>query len=395
MIQKSFDAIDKSDIDGIVLNQVREERTIEYKLSLPGNSDDDKREFLANVSSFANASGGDLLYGVEAVDGIPMNALGLTANLDTEILRLENLLRDGLEPRVQGIQIKAIEGFSEGPVILVRIPGSWGAPHMIKFKNLSRFYTRNTGGKHQMDVSEIRSSFLLSETLNDKIRGFRDDRLGKIVSGETPVQLPTLGNLVLHVLPVASFVSAVRLSSEWLAKQATNLIPLGVGGGYNHRFNLDGFVTFNGRSAEEESRSYCLLFRTGQIEAVLASIVREKDGTRFISSHTFETYVVHGLTKYLEALKNLEVPYPLMISLALTGVSGARLYLDTWMYGYEPCSIERDTLVLPDVFVEDAASMSDANGIAKSLRIIFDAVWNASGLQGSINFDKDGNWQPK
>ncbi|MCK5240903.1 ATP-binding protein [bacterium] len=48
----------------MISNQIQESRTIEYKESLPGNSDQDKREFLADISSFANAAGGDLLYGI-------------------------------------------------------------------------------------------------------------------------------------------------------------------------------------------------------------------------------------------------------------------------------------------------------------------------------------------
>ena len=64
MWEKSIDGIKKSDIELLISNQIQESRTIEYKESLPGNSDQDKREFLADISSFANAAGGDLLYGI-------------------------------------------------------------------------------------------------------------------------------------------------------------------------------------------------------------------------------------------------------------------------------------------------------------------------------------------
>ena len=37
MIQKSFDAIDKSDIDVLITNGVNESKTLEYKQELPGN----------------------------------------------------------------------------------------------------------------------------------------------------------------------------------------------------------------------------------------------------------------------------------------------------------------------------------------------------------------------
>jgi hypothetical protein len=53
----------------------------------------------------------------------------------------------------------------------------------------SRYYSRNAAGKYSVDVTEIRSAFGLSESLPDKIRWFRDDRVAKIVADETPVKL--------------------------------------------------------------------------------------------------------------------------------------------------------------------------------------------------------------
>ena len=41
-----------------------ESRYLDYKERLPGDSDEDKRELLADVTAFANTAGGDLLYGV-------------------------------------------------------------------------------------------------------------------------------------------------------------------------------------------------------------------------------------------------------------------------------------------------------------------------------------------
>ncbi len=55
-------------------------------------------------------------------------------------------------------------------MLVIRIPRSYGAPHMVTFQNTSRFYTRNSAGKHQLDVSEIRSAFALSETARSALR---------------------------------------------------------------------------------------------------------------------------------------------------------------------------------------------------------------------------------
>src|SRR5207244_6460197 len=114
MIPKEFDSIGKEDIEALVANAVSEGRTVEYKEQLPGGTDDDKREFLADASSFANAGGGDLIFGVrEKRDaagkptGIPEAAVGLAGiNADAEKRRLEDMLRAGIDPRIPAVRFK-------------------------------------------------------------------------------------------------------------------------------------------------------------------------------------------------------------------------------------------------------------------------------------------------
>ncbi|GAJ18756.1 unnamed protein product, partial [marine sediment metagenome] len=64
MIAKNVNEITKDDLQALIDNSVLEGKTIEYKQSLPGNSDSDKKEFLADICSFSNTSGGDLIYGI-------------------------------------------------------------------------------------------------------------------------------------------------------------------------------------------------------------------------------------------------------------------------------------------------------------------------------------------
>ena len=106
-IPTQFDDITKADIDALLANGVPEGRTIEYKLTLPGSTDQDKKEFLADISSFANAAGGDLLYGLDAQKGVPTAIPGLAiADSDAEIRRLEGIIRTGIDPRIPGVRIK-------------------------------------------------------------------------------------------------------------------------------------------------------------------------------------------------------------------------------------------------------------------------------------------------
>ena len=115
MIPKHFDNITKDNIDALLATGVPEGRTIEYKLALPDNADKDKKEFLADISSFANAAGGDLLYGVAAANGIPTAIPGLgVTNADAEIQRLDSMIQTGIDPRIPGVRIKVINWIVAG-----------------------------------------------------------------------------------------------------------------------------------------------------------------------------------------------------------------------------------------------------------------------------------------
>jgi len=395
MIPIPFDAtVTKADIEHLVSNQVREGRGLEYKQTLPGSSDDDKREFLADVSSFANGGGGDILYGVIASDGIPTNLIGVTANADSEILRMENLLRDGLDPRVPAIRLSSVDGFANGSVIVLRVFKSWVAPHMVIFRNCSRFYTRNSAGKHQMDIGELKTAFLLSDAVPEKMKRFHDERLGKILTGETPVPLTPDAKLIVHLLPVASFGTNLSFDVTHMSTFANDLQPVGAGG-WDHRFNLDGYLAIGPGCINGGVSSYCQLFRNGQIESVSTRLIHETgNGNRGIASVAYEEDVIGAAAKYVKLLRSMEVPCPIVVWMTLTGVRGAHLFVNQRFASIDPVTFDRDTLHLPDALLRDYSHISDERDIAKLLRPVFDAVWNACGYPRSLNYDENGDWVP-
>ena len=388
MIQKSFNAIDKSDIEALISNEVRESRTIDYKKELPGKTDDDKKELLADISSFANAGGGDLVFGIEEEEGIPKKAEGVGGDLDAEKLRIESLIRDGLQPRITGIGIKIVEGFSKGSVLIVRIPKSWNAPHMVVFKKSSRFFTRSNAGKYPMDVTEIRSAFLLSVELPEKIRRFRDERIGRIIANETPIKLCPGAQAILHMLPLASFSTDFKLDIGNLNRYVIEIQPIGFGG-WDNRFNIDGFVTFAAPYDNDGTKSYCQLFRSGQLEAVYTNLLVVANDIPCIPNIQYENRIFMATHKYLKLMKTLDVSCPILIYLTMTGVKG--VYMGS-NWGASGAPIDRDILVLPDILVENYASISEDKEVAKIFRPIFDAIWNACGFAQSPNYNANGDW---
>ena len=125
MIQKQLTKIEPSDIEELLRVELREDRTTEYKVRLSLDPD----SLLKAVSSFANSIGGDLIFGIDAKDGIPTGVPGLDrAAIDKGILRLLDLSRSGLRPSLplKEFDFKEVAWENGRSVLLLRIPQSWG-----------------------------------------------------------------------------------------------------------------------------------------------------------------------------------------------------------------------------------------------------------------------------
>jgi Putative DNA-binding domain len=197
IFQKLLVQLNESDLLGLITDGDSENKTLDYKRDLPGQSEGEKKEFLYDASSFANTLGGDIVFVMEEQNGMAINLVGLAGiNPDKEILRLQEILRDGIRPPITGVDPRVIELTNGNVAIVVRIPKSWNPPHQVTFQKAFRFYARDTNGKYQVDVDELRSIFSLSGMIAERIRAFRVERVAKIAAGDTPV--PLLSTQVLR-----------------------------------------------------------------------------------------------------------------------------------------------------------------------------------------------------
>ncbi|MSP95701.1 MAG: ATP-binding protein [Betaproteobacteria bacterium] len=120
-----FESLGEGDLQELIASQVPEGLRVEYKRDQYGNTDAEKREVLKDVSAFANAHGGHLLIGIEARDAIPVALPGLAGlNADDAILRMEQLIRSGIEPRILGVRSKAVRLETGNTILVFRIPHS-------------------------------------------------------------------------------------------------------------------------------------------------------------------------------------------------------------------------------------------------------------------------------
>ena len=389
MINKNIEEITKEDLQALVDNEVIEHKSIEYKQALPENSDLARKEFLADVTSFANASGGDIVFGLveDRETGKPKLLTGLSIeNVDQEILRLDQIIRNGVQPRIPSVIWSKPIQIQESKISLVlRVQKSWISPHRVTLGGHDKFYSRSSNGKYPLDVGELRIAFNLSETITEKIRNFRMDRISKVLANETPVPLNDNPKIVLHLIPITSLNLTQSYDISKIASNPGCIETISSEGGY-YRYNLDGFITFS-RGQDGKSSSYAQVFRNGIFEAVdghYISLGRE----RAIIYITYERALIKSLKGYLSLSKLLNVEMPIFVYLELLGVKGYKMGLETWRFD-ELDSIDRDMLVLPEILVESYEEKAE-----RILKPCFDSIWNACGLPRALNYNENGEWAP-
>ena len=122
---KGFEDVNETDLLELVAGQVQEGRGLDYKVPLTGKSDSEKREFRCDITSFANATGGHLLFGVDEKGGLAVSVPCLAGiNIDAEIQRLDSLAQTAIEPRIPGVRFRAISLTNGNVVVLAVIPPS-------------------------------------------------------------------------------------------------------------------------------------------------------------------------------------------------------------------------------------------------------------------------------
>ncbi|MEQ1603953.1 MAG: ATP-binding protein [Pyrinomonadaceae bacterium] len=385
MIAKRFEDIQYSDLEALLSEGVTEGKTVEYKKETVGVAASDKDKFLGGLSAFANTVGGDFFLGIEAKSGVPTRLCGLDfESADSEILRLEQILQNGLEPRlpIGSYHIKDIKSPAGENFILIRTNKSWVAPH--KVKSNEKFYGRNSKGKYPLDVSELRTAFILSEQLSSRVKSFRAERLRKITEDdELPVEIVQGGKIVLHLLPLSAFSAPISIDVSRPRHIWGSLDPIN-GNGWNGMVNLDGVVSYSRPSFQmEKNEAYTQLFRDGCVEAVGRLTFMDDN---LIPSEYYEQQVVRCAKKYCQTLFELGVSTPVYLFLSLMDVKGYSLMVVGSSLSGRP--FERKQMLLPEVFIDDFENLT-----AETLKPIFDMVWNAFGYQRSLNYDAEGKWR--
>lgn len=268
MLPARFEAIGPDDIVSLVENKISECKILEYKQSLNVAQDEKRAEFLADVLLFANASGGDIIFGISDKrdeDGKPTGLPGAIAHLQignaaTEGALIEQIIQSGIEPGIPVVQVKSIEIPDRGLVILIRIGKSWLAPHMVSFKNRTGFFSRNGTGKVQLDVQQIGVAFAAQRSVSERMRAWKADRITKGISGNGPMA-PEHPQVLMHLISASALMDEPALPRVFELTGDGPLYKLVYGTAQSTRYNAGGLLLLtrkmrSGGASRLERNSY-------------------------------------------------------------------------------------------------------------------------------------------
>jgi len=392
---KPVASITAEDIKQLVGEKEPERRLIDFKSELPSFKDDKKKkEFLLDVASFANADGGDIVFGIkEDGKGRAEEIVGVTIeNPDSLMRQMQEIVAKGIKPQVK-IDFSdppiTVDGV-ERPVLVLRVHRSWRPPHGVGTEYLA-FSTRGPKGNIPMDIETIRHSFIGSEVLEERINAFRFKRIDEVLSGQTPSVVygiapnvlvkdnERFGLFVLHFMPVISFVEGrpidlkpLVLSEEW--RQLWDI----TGFSASPQFSFEGlYSAFGSGDKTHPAQGYILIFRNGSVElCVTARTGRTSKG---------DTWGVYNYTKEIGGLFNWTLSFLQNNLLVVPPIAVAFSFLNCRSICLIPSSptedwsspIERDHLIFPTELLEEYLSTPN-----EFLDPIYDRLWQTVGRMG-------------
>jgi hypothetical protein len=386
-------------IQALIDSEVAENLTLEYKSVLPTGQSESSREFLYDVAAMANSQGGDIIFGIADRKGADDQSTGIAdklsemkmANVQTDIDRLSNLIKDGISPRLTGFSMQPLS-CNGNDVLIVRIPRSWNRPHMVTAGAVNKFYTRIGTQKNLMSVDEIRRSFLEQGELSRTIKQWRLNRAQLVSSATGPVS-SGLGKTIMlfHVIPASAVTASDLLSGSWRfpeQEKAQLHVPNGI---TRLRYNGDGAIAT--ASVGDDVAGHTQIFRSGVSEYAdyWSGLQPEGSNQRLVRALKIEKQMIFCLKDAIRRLRVQGRTELIYVGFSLLGIKNCLICTQDEARFFSPTIIQDNIFSSPEVLV-DITELEEPP-YRKVLEPLADTMWQLSGREGSPH-SVDGIWNP-
>lgn len=400
MLCNRLEDIVLTDLQYLIDNEVCEGKEIEYKSELHIETGDERREFLADVSSFANANGGDLIFGiVEDNDTkLPTSISGIQMKNEDEIIRqIENMLRDSIQPRIPDIRFKMMPVNDNKYVLIIRVAPSFITPHRVTYKGWDKFLTRNSKGKYQMDVNELRTAFNMTQEFSKQIEDYKLNRIAEIGANRYRILQDEYPIFVIQLLPISAFQRNNFYSINEIYSTMNSVESSSFNIANNKQITVDGVII-----NDVYRQAFNNLNRTAYAHYKTNGII-EKATTLFFNPNFESTNIspskklkliyrsdlvektIATIEEMLKFYKLIEMNTPIIVSCAIINGNGFTIPNNEWL---DTCGgIDRDILLIPDVLIDNL--FVDAS---KCMQPVFDSIWNACGYMCCPAYNDNGEF---
>lgn len=385
---KRLSDVQEQDLQRLKYDQVQERDTVEYKKDMYGNSDDDKREMLKDITSMANYRGGYIVIGVEADgEGIPISIDGVEAGNYVE--RITNSCLDNIDKRIVGLSVEDIPLSDGRVVIVISIPESINAPHMVTYKGLNQFWKRHGRQKDKMTIDEIGEAF--DKRLSDL------NRLDRFLFMRKAEILESIGEQTCMVISASpAYLSdeiIFNLHDENLRKVILNTPHLA--GGMGDIFCGKPYPTINGLRADQSAPyhnnpsfdRYIEVFSNGYIEFG-REIAMRRDKDKYFAGQA-DTALIVNFMRFIQDVYEHYLPLrPLVVNFSIYNAKGMWLAASSHSDEDSRVKWQGQHLELGKFYTENISE--ERKLLTKN---ICDRLWQAFHRRRSNVFDDAGTFQ--
>ncbi len=365
MIDRPLDQITLEDIEALVAFKRSESRTLDFKESFPAGDHKGVRDFLADVTAFANSDGGDIVVGVrEDKNGVACEVVGIDrAGLDRELRRIDDQLHSLVDPRVPQFAVHELVRPDGTAVLVMRVGASLLAPHRVAHDKSSRFYKRANRSNLEMSTAEIRQAFAATQDLPNRVRDLHRKAVEAITGRDMPTRLVERATLVLTVAPL----SVIREARDIAVSRDFAVHPPGPNGQMREVVGLDGLIFFALDDEGFGALSWTVNRRLGYVDAAWV-IGRETERGKLVWVKNVVDYLPGVVRSAVSRLRHHAIEGPWIVMVTVTRAAGYQMIRDGFFIG----PVWQDPAYLGEVIAD---TMDDA-----ALRPFIEGFWRLFGV---------------
>lgn len=342
---------------------------LEYPKNDTHNRNKALAEFRSDICSFANSSGGYLIYGVRDSKGIATEIVGIDIpDNNTEKFQLDrknNL--NPVMPKMPSIQFKFIPLLNGKYIVIIHVQSDYYAPYIFLENEIDyRIIKRIGNSKKSVGYVELKNMFTNSLSVENEIAKYRQDRIRYFRSMEDTDEHIHSQFLLLHIIP-DTFMDSVHKKNLFLLSQINRVRFQDIFSDYNCTNwaipNVDG-LRFTSQYFKEE----CQLTNNCIAEAFqplyqMLNVKNTSNNSLHLAHVCVWEDIRNTVQNYMEKMKDILDTQRIFVGISILGCKGVITEaIFTSLYRAE---IDRDTIICPLTIFND---ITNEESVGKSLK---------------------------